>query len=143
MNYKALVKLRKQQFDRAERELAAANARLQKLVRRKEALREELKHLQAPESGSGGSLRQLLMQRRTLQGVIASLEPQIEAALFERADKEQALKTAHIRWEQAKSLEADALKKVLEKMRRQERSRLDEIASGQYWRDRHYGKGRV
>ena len=141
MNYKALVKLRKQQFDRAERDLAAANRKLQGLLDEKERLHRMLCEIEAPEAGQGRHLAVLLDQKRAFQAALAALDPQIAAGRAEKEEKEQVLKRAHIAWEQAKSLEAAALKVKLQKLARSERSRLDEIAGGRFWRD-HRKAGR-
>ncbi len=141
MNYKALVKLRKQQFDRAERDLAAANRKLQQLLDEKERLHRMLCEIEAPEAGQGRHLAVLLDQKRAFQAALAALDPEIAVARAEKEEKEQALKQAHIAWEQAKSLEAAALKVKLQKLARSERSRLDEIAGGRFWRD-HRKAGR-
>ncbi|WP_456380278.1 hypothetical protein [Hydrogenimonas sp.] len=136
-NYAALARLRRQQFERAEQELAMANAHLETLRRRKEALRAQEREIEPPVSGRGAQLGALLSQKRALKRVLEALEYEIEAAERAKREKERLLKAAHIAWEQAKSIEAKFLREIAEKRKRETQSRLDEIASQRFWRERH------
>ena len=134
-NYKALVKLRKQQFDRAEQDLASANALVLKLEQQKVKLQQESSHIALPTVGKGGQIAALMVQKEAIRLAIESIESQIEVAKQTKREKEVALKEAHIAYEQAKTLEAYYVKKIIEKEKRDIQNSLDEIASQRFWRD--------
>jgi len=135
-NYRALTKLRQQQFDQAEQALAQVNAKLQELRRQKEVLRADMRAIEPPERGTGAQLGAVLAQKRADRMAIEALELQIDAVLAQKREKEQALKAAHIALEQAKSIEAQVLKALMRKRERLERNQLDEIAAQRFFRDR-------
>jgi flagellar biosynthesis chaperone FliJ len=139
-NYRALAKLRKQQFDRAEQALAMANARLNRLYEKKESLRADERAVEPPVKGKGLQLGGVLSQKRAIKRALEALELEIEAARREKAERERQLKAAHIAWEQARSIESHALKILMEKEKRATQSRLDEIASQRFWRERNAWK---
>ncbi|WP_201352363.1 hypothetical protein [Hydrogenimonas urashimensis] len=141
-NYKALTKLRKRQFEQAEQAMASANAALQKLLEKKEALRADARAVEPPKEGLGTQLNAMLSQKKAIKRALEALEYEIDAAMRAKKEKERLLKAAHIAYEQAKSIESQAEKIVLEKAARANRNRLDEIASQRFWRDRNEWKGR-
>ena len=134
-NYKALVKLRKQQFDQAEQDLASANALVLKLEREKIKLQQESSNIALPTVGKGGQLAALMAQKEAMRRAIEVCETQIEAAKQAKKEKETALKKANIAYEQAKAIEAYYVKKKLSKEKRDIQNSLDEIASQRFWRD--------
>ncbi|WOE70078.1 flagellar FliJ family protein [Hydrogenimonas thermophila] len=134
-NYKALVKLRKQQFDQAEQDLASANAMVRKLQHQKEKLQQESYSIALPTVGKGGQLAALMAQKEAMRRAIEACEAQIEAAKRAKKEKENALKQASIAYEQAKAIEAYYVKKIVEKEKRDIQNSLDEIASQRFWRD--------
>jgi len=134
-NYKALVKLRKQQFDQAEQDLASANTMVKKLQQEKEKLQNESSDIALPTVGKGGQLAALMAQKEAMRRAIEICEAKIEAAKRDKAQKEEALKLASIAYEQAKAIEAYYVKKMVEKERRNIQNTLDEIASQRFWRD--------
>ena len=143
-NFKALVKLRKQQFDRAEQELAMANARLNALYGEKEKLRADMRAVEPPKEGTGLQMEAVVTQKRTIQRALDALQFRIDAGEADKRDKERLLREAHIAWEQAKSIESQVLNALMQKERREMQSRLDEIASQRFWRDRDArGKGKI
>jgi flagellar biosynthesis chaperone FliJ len=136
-NYRALTKLRKQQFDRAEQALATANAALEKLYAQKERLREDMRAVEPPREGTGLQMGAVTAQKRTIRAALDALALRIEAAEAHRREMERRLKAAHIAWEQAKSIESQMLAALLAKQKREAQNRLDEIASQKFWRERH------
>ncbi len=136
MNYKALVKLRKQQFDRAEQALAMASARLNRLLGEKERLRADMRAVEPPKTGTGSQMGAVVTQKRTIQQALETLQQRIDAAVAEKREKERLLKEAHIAWEQAKSIESQVLGALMAKRKRDAQNRLDEIASQRFWRER-------
>ncbi|WP_456451434.1 hypothetical protein [Hydrogenimonas sp.] len=142
-NYKALAKLRKQQFDRAEQALAVANAHLNRLLEEKERLRSDMRAVEPPREGTGRQMGAVVAQKRTIQNALEVLERRLDAARAQKREKERLLKEAHIAWEQAKSIESQMLQKILDKQKRDAQSRLDEIASQKFWRDRDARKRAV
>lgn len=134
-NYKALVKLRKQQFDQAEQDLASANALVLKLEQEKLKLQQESSNIALPAVGKGGQLAALMAQKEAMRRAMEVCEAQIEVAKQAKKEKETALKQANIAYEQAKAIEAYYIKKVVEKEKRDIQNSLDEIASQRFWRD--------
>lgn len=136
-NYRALAKLRKQQFDRAEQALATINASLHRLRQKRESLRKEFAAIEPPASGSGGMLGLVVQQRRAMQQLLDTLQQQIAHEETRRHEAQQRLKEAHVAWEQAKSIESQLLTQLLKKRARLEQGHLDEIASQRFWRKRN------
>ena len=134
-NYKALVKLRKQQFDQAKQDLASANALVVKFEQERLKLQQESSSISLPKSGKGGQLVALMAQKEAMRSAIEACEAQIEAAKRAKIEKENVLKQANIAYEQAKAIEAYYVKKLIEKEKRDIQNSLDEIASQRFWRD--------
>jgi 2-polyprenyl-3-methyl-5-hydroxy-6-metoxy-1,4-benzoquinol methylase len=134
-NYKALVKLRRQQFDQAEQDLASANALVLKLEQQKAKLQQESSNIALPTVGKGGQLAALMAQKEAMRTAIEACEAQIEAAKRAKSEKEAALKQAHIAYEQAKAIEAYYVKQMVEKEKRDIQNSLDEIASQRFWQN--------
>ncbi|WP_286335986.1 flagellar FliJ family protein [Hydrogenimonas cancrithermarum] len=135
-----MTKLRRQQFERAEQEMAAAGRALIRLLDEKEALRSDERAIEPPASGTGRQLAALLDQKRAIKSALEALEYRIDAARRFKEEKRKLLKAAHIAYEQAKSIESQAIQKMMAKRKRDEAGRLDEIASQRFWRDRDMGK---
>ncbi|WP_456404801.1 hypothetical protein [Hydrogenimonas sp.] len=133
-NYRALTKLRKQQFERAEQELMRANALLDGLLAERERLRADERGITLPSEGEGGRISALLAQRRAIQAALDLLQVRIESAQRAKEEKERLLKAAHIAYEQAKSIESQVLESILLKEKRRVQNFLDEAASRQFWR---------
>ncbi len=136
-NYRALTKLRKQQFERVEQELAVVNGKLQKLLAQKEALRADERAMEIPTAGMGRALGAILNQKRAIQSELERLQEQIELTQQHKYVLEASLKEAHIAYEQAKSIESQVIQRVIMKQKRAEQGLLDEIASQRFWRDRN------
>jgi len=134
-NYKALVKLRKQQFDQAKQDLVSANALVVKFEQERLKLQQESSSISLPKSGKGGQLVALMAQKEAMKRAMEVCEAQIEAAKRAKRDKENALKQANVAYEQAKAIEAYYVKKLIEKEKRDIQNSLDEIASQRFWRD--------
>ena len=135
-SYKALVKLRKQQFDRAEQELAFANALVLKLEKEKLKLQQESSNITLPVTGKGGQLAMLMAQKEAMKNAIEVCKTKIKAAKQTKEEKETLLKKANVVYEQAKAIEAYYAKKEVEKRKRDIQNNLDEIASQRFWRNR-------
>jgi len=136
-NYRALTKLRKQQFERVEQELAVVNGKLQSLLAQKEALRADERAMTIPASGMGRALGAILNQKRAIQSALEMLQQQIEVTKQHKYALETSLKEAHVAYEQAKSIESQVIQRVIMKRKRAEQGLLDEIASQRFWRDRN------
>ncbi|WP_456323790.1 flagellar FliJ family protein [Hydrogenimonas sp.] len=136
-NYRALTKLRKQQFERAEQALASANSQRQHLEAEKERLRSDARELEIPGSGFGRELGLVVNQRSAIKSAIEALDYRIQAAAELCTRRQEELMAAHVAYEQAKSIEAQIMQKRLAKTKRLEQGSLDEIASQRFWRDAH------
>jgi flagellar biosynthesis chaperone FliJ len=139
-NYRALVKLRKQQFDRAEQAVASANARLNALLSEKEAVRAQMREAAPPERGEGRMFHLIASHRDSARARLAVLDAQIDVARRDKAEKEALLAQALRAWEQAKSLESAVLAQWLKKRKRIEQGELDEIAGQRFWRKTREGE---
>ena len=135
-NYKALVKLRKQQFEQTEQDLMSANALVLKLEQEKLKLQQESSDIVLPATGQGGQLVALMAQKEAMKNAIEVCKTQIKAAKQAKQEKEMLLKRANVAYEQAKAIEAYYVKKEIEKKKRDIQNSLDEIASQRFWRDR-------
>ncbi len=133
-NYRALTRLRKQQFERAEQELMKANALLDGLLAERERLRAEERGVALPSEGDGSRVCALLAQRRTIQSALGLLQVRIESAAKVKEERERLLKAAHIAYEQAKSIESQMLESMMLKEKRRVQTALDEAASRRFWR---------
>ena len=138
----ALVSLRRRQFEEAERRLAQLNGELARIASRIAALKEEFGATALPSSGSGLALGAVAAQRRAWRALLAELERRRAEVTALREEAREALRAAHVALEQAKSLEAEALKRRLRRLNRQETAAIDELAAGRFWQLRRNAEGR-
>ena len=135
-NYKALVKLRKQQLEQAEQDLISANALILKLEQKKAKLEQQASNITIPTTGKGSQLIAFMTQKEVIKKEIEICKTQIEAAKRAKNEKEIALRKLNIVYGQAKAIEAHYVKQKLSKEKRNIQNSLDEIASQRFWRDR-------
>ncbi|BBG64860.1 hypothetical protein NNO_0158 [Hydrogenimonas sp.] len=133
-NYRALTKLRKREFERAEQALAVVNYRLEELKRKREMLREDERSTALPAAGKGADVAGVLAQKRSIQRLLKAVEDQIESLKRLKEQRQAELKAANIAYEQAKSIESKVVEEILKRERRRTQNGLDEIASQQFWR---------
>ncbi len=133
-NYRALTKLRKREFERAEQALMVVNSKLDELRRRRERLREDERKTALPESGDGAQAAAVLAQKRSIRLSIKAVEAEIEGLRRVKRERQAELKSANIAYEQAKSIESKVLEEILKREARRTQNSLDEIASRQFWR---------
>ena len=134
-NVRALVALRKRQFEQAEQALAVVNAELNRLEEEKRKLRAMMRETALPAGGEGRLLGAVTMQRGAIAGALKELEARIAAVRQARQEQERHLKAAHIALEQARSLESEALQRLMRLKMRRERGLMDEIAARKFWLD--------
>jgi flagellar biosynthesis chaperone FliJ len=133
-NYRALTKLRKREFERAEQALAVVNYRLEELKRKRDMLREDERSTVLPTAGKGADVAGVLAQKRSIQRLLKAVEEQIESLKRMKEQRQAELKAANIAYEQAKSIESKVVEEILKRERRRTQNGLDEIASQQFWR---------
>jgi flagellar biosynthesis chaperone FliJ len=134
-NANALVRLRKRQFEQAERAVAALNAEIADIKKEISAWREQMRKIALPEKGEGRLLGQVVAERSAVRAAMAVCEERLASARQRLEEAKERLKEAHRALEQAKSIESRALEALAKKRARRERAMLDEIAAGRFWRD--------
>ncbi len=126
--YTPLVKIKKSDLDRCERELQQANASLKNAEFSLEEAYAALQNLQLPQSGK---IQEMLTARAYISSQRLIVDDKKEWVLFAQKQVDLAvskLKTSNVEYEKFKYLDLEEIKKVLKQRSIQESKDLDEIA---------------
>jgi flagellar export protein FliJ len=130
--FTSLVKLKKDAMEKCERDF---QQRERSLHLAKEALRDAIETLNSTATPISGAIAQLLQSRTLIdvqRGIVAKQQQQLLRAEAALEDARMALKSAMIEFEKFKFLEAEQIKVLIEKQKRQAQRELDEIAVQNY-----------
>lgn len=134
--YTPVVKVKKQELDKAETNLAKAKQRQRA---NEEALRRanaEYLSVNLPNSGSVELLKQSLEIKAIAKNVKDAAKEKVELSAKEMTHYQHLYKNAHLAYEKIKYLESEELKAVQEKLKKAEQKALDDIATSKYFRER-------
>ena len=128
--------MKKDLMDQCERDLLRANEVLREAEK---SLHEAYEALAAAVTPTSGPATQLLQSRSMLdlqRGIVAQKRAHLAAADAEVQKAKNALRTAMKEFEKFKYLEAEEVKKMVEKEKRREQRELDEIGVQNFGRRR-------
>ncbi|MDX1296120.1 MAG: flagellar export protein FliJ [Sulfurimonadaceae bacterium] len=123
-----LVKMKKDAMDKSERDLQKANHLLQNAQQILHQAYEELNSLSSPTSGEITQFVQARQMLEAQRNVVAQEQEKVAMAESEVLKAKMALKDAMMEYEKFKYLEAEQIKLVVAKRKKQMQRELDEIA---------------
>lgn len=134
--YSQVVKVRKQELDKAETNLLHAR---QRQMANEEALRAanaELQGIAMPKSGSSVLLKQTLEFKQIAKNMQNAALEKVELSKKECAHYQNLYKNANLAYEKMKYLETDEIKQKQEALKKAEQKMLDEVAVSKYFREK-------
>jgi len=126
--FDSIVKVKKQEVDRIERDIRKIDSAISEIEKRKNMLEEEIKKFKIPKDGSFFLLNQIKTQQSLLRSEIQELTSQIAMLNSRKRDLLEALKEANIEYEKMKYLKAKEIEKKLREERIKDAQLMDEIA---------------
>ncbi|MDO4674270.1 flagellar export protein FliJ [Campylobacter sp.] len=128
--YKAVIKVRKQQLDRAEGQLGAAQQRQRESEAAYGLSVRALQDLgDLPRSGSVADLRSNLQMKRVGAEALARAREKVELSKKEVSHYQFLYKKAYLDYEKMKFLESEELKAWQKERQKSENKFLDELAT--------------
>lgn len=125
--YTPLVKLKKKDLDRAERDLIAANNALADASGRLDRAYHILSELSLPTRGSVAELSQSQMMIQAQHTTIAQCKERLAEAENQQIQMQNRFKSAMIEYEKFKYLELQETQAHIAKIKKEEAKMLDEI----------------
>lgn len=134
--YSSVVKVRKQELDKAETNLLKAK---QRQKANEEALMKanaEYLSLNLPMQGSVELLKQSLEFKEIAKNVKDAAKEKVRLSAQEITHYQHLYKNAHLSYEKIKYLENEEFKELQTKLKKAEQKALDDIATSKYFRER-------
>lgn len=133
--YNSVVKVRKQQLDKAQSNLNAAKQRQIENERIYELSRKEYESLSVlPSSGSIAELRSNLTMAQVGRDALARAKEKVELSKKEMNHYQFLYQKAHLDYEKIKVLEAEEIKQKQKELAKLEEKFLDEIAITRFFK---------
>ncbi|MFQ6342600.1 flagellar export protein FliJ [Campylobacter sp. VTCC 70190] len=133
--YNSVVKVRKQQLDKAENNLNKAKQRQLENEVAYELSRKECENLSAlPKSGSIADLRSNLSMAQVGREALARAKEKVELSKKEMNHYQFLYQKAHLDYEKMKVLEAEEIKQKQKELAKAEEKFLDEIAISRFFK---------
>lgn len=134
--YTPVVKVRKQELDKAETNLLKAKQRQK--ANEEALMRANADYLRVnlPRNGSAELLKQSLQMKAIAKDVKDAAKEKVELSAKEMAHYQHLYKNAHFEYEKIKYLESEELKIVQERLKKAEQKALDDIAISKYFREK-------
>lgn len=133
--YNSVVKVRKQQLDKAETNLNQAKQRQLENERLYEISRRECEELAVlPKSGSIAELRSNLSMAQVGRDALARAKEKVELSKKEMNHYQFLYQKAHLDYEKMKVLEAEEIKQKQKELAKAEEKFLDEIAISRFFK---------
>lgn len=133
--YNSVVKVRKQQLDKAQNNLNAAKQRQIENERIYELSRKECESLSVlPSSGSIAELRSNLTMAQVGRDALARAKEKVELSKKEMNHYQFLYQKAHLDYEKIKVLEAEEIKQKQKELAKIEEKFLDEIAITRFFK---------
>lgn len=133
--YNSVVKVRKQQLDKAQSNLNAAKQRQIENERIYELSRKECESLSVlPRSGSIAELRSNLTMAQVGRDALARAKEKVELSKKEMNHYQFLYQKAHLDYEKIKVLEAEEIKQKQKELAKIEEKFLDEIAITRFFK---------
>ncbi|TKX31460.1 flagellar export protein FliJ [Campylobacter estrildidarum] len=133
--YNSVVKVKKQQLDKAESNLNQAKQRQLDSEKMLELSRKECESLSIlPQSGSVSELRSNLAMRQIGRETLARAKEKVELSKKEMVHYQFLYKKAHLDYEKMKVLETEEIKQKQKELAKIEEKFLDEIAISRFFK---------
>lgn len=134
--YSQVVKVRKQELDKAETNLLHARQRQMANEEALKAANAELQGIVMPKSGSAALLKQTLEFKQIAKNMQDAALEKVELSKKECAHYQNLYKNANLAYEKMKYLETDEIKQKQEALKKAEQKMLDEVAVSKYFREK-------
>ncbi|EHD9744338.1 FliJ family protein [Campylobacter jejuni] len=133
--YNSVIKVRKQQLDKAESNLNQAKQRQLEYEKAYELSRQECENLDVlPKSGSIAELRSNLSMAQVGREALARAREKVELSKKEMNHYQFLYQKAHLDYEKMKVLEAEEIKQKQKELAKAEEKFLDEIAISRFFK---------
>ncbi|ECL3806433.1 TPA: flagellar FliJ family protein [Campylobacter jejuni] len=133
--YNSVVKVRKQQLDKAESNLNQAKQRQLEYEKAYELSRQECENLGVlPKSGSIAELRSNLSMAQVGREALARAKEKVELSKKEMNHYQFLYQKAHLDYEKMKALETEEIKQKQKEFAKAEEKFLDEIAISRFFK---------
>lgn len=133
--YNSVIKVRKQQLDKAESNLNQAKQRQIENEKACELSRQEYENLGVlPRSGSIAELRSNLSMAQVGREALARVKEKVELSKKEINHYQFLYQKAHLDYEKIKVLEAEEIKQKQKELAKAEEKFLDEIAISRFFK---------
>jgi len=126
--FDSIVKLKKLEVDKVQRELIKQNAKIEKLNQELQNLIDELNSIEYPKNGNFSIITQIKMLQNLLLNQIKEKKNEIEIAKNQKKLLQGQLKDKELEYEKMKYLQNEEIKKYLNKLKKEEAKNMDEIA---------------
>jgi chromosome segregation ATPase len=126
--FDALVKLKKLDIDKLTREIIKQNGKIAKANHELLELNEEFKQIEYPKSGNFSLITQIKTLQKALLHQITLKKEEIEFLENQKNLLNAQLKDKEIEYEKMKYLQAEEIKKIINKLKKDEAKNIDEIA---------------
>jgi len=126
--FDSIVKLKKLEVDKVQRELIKQNAKIEKLNQELQILIDELNSIEYPKNGNFSIITQIKMLQNLLLNQIKEKKNEIEIAKNQKKLLQGQLKDKELEYEKMKYLQNEEIKKYLNKLKKEEAKNMDEIA---------------
>lgn len=135
MRYNAILKVKKQQLDKAENNLLNAKKRRQDHEEAMRFAKEELRNLElVPSSGSSKDLKMNLSLVKLARTCVLNAKAKLELSQKELNHYQYLYQRAYVDYEKMKFLENEELQKQHKELKKAEEKFLDEIAISRFFK---------
>lgn len=133
--YSAVIKVRKQQLDKAETDLNKAKQRQRQNEELCDLSRKEFEEASVlPQSGSIAELRANLAMSDIGKKALDRAKEKVELSKKEIVHYQFLYQKAHLDFEKMKALESEEFKKIQKELQKSEQKFLDEIAISRFFK---------
>jgi flagellar biosynthesis chaperone FliJ len=126
--FDALVKLKKLDVDKLTREIIKQNGKIAKANQELIALNEEFNKIEYPKSGNFSMITQIKIMQNALLNQINLKKEEIKFLENQKNLLNAQLKDKEIEYEKMKYLQGEEIKKIINKLKKEEAKNMDEIA---------------
>ncbi len=134
--YSQVVKIKKQELDKAENNLAAAKQRQRSNEAALMQAKAEYLSISLPQSGSVQLLRESLSFKSIAKDIKDAAQERVNLSKNECNHYQHLYKNAHLNYEKIKYLETQDLKEYQKQLAKAEQKALDDIATSKFFRER-------
>jgi flagellar biosynthesis chaperone FliJ len=126
--FDAIVKLKKLEVDKVRREITKQNGKITKANQELLKLNEEFNKIEYPKSGNFSLITQIKTLQNALLNQINLKKDEIKFLENQKNLLNAQLKDKEIEYEKMKYLQGEEIKKIINKMKKEENKNIDEIA---------------